>query len=285
MNKKYTDEQLLWIKENYTNFKSVKEATNEFNKKFFMNITESAMITKAKRLNCGKIGCYYTQEQIDWIKNNHKNYSSRNELTQAYNMKFSENKSVRAIQFQCGQLDLTEYNGLTYTQEQDEWLSENFEKYAWNDLCKEFNKMFNVKATGNGLRNHCRDTLHLKRENSHIVIRNKKYEVGDEREYNGYIYVKVKEYERNGTRWSNKKARDCWKSKQNVIWESYYGEVPDDCQIVFLNNNRKDFRIDNLYCVKKQYLIYMIRNNWFSTNPEVTLTAIKWCELMYATQG
>ena len=28
----------------------------------------------------------------------------------------------------------------------------------------------------------------------------------------------------------------------------------------------------------------MMHNKWFSDNPEVTLAAIKWCELMYATQ-
>ena len=44
----YTEEQLLWIKDNYSNFTSVNQATNEFNKKFDMNITNSAMTTKAK---------------------------------------------------------------------------------------------------------------------------------------------------------------------------------------------------------------------------------------------
>lgn len=284
-NKKYSEEQLLWIKNNYSNFKSVKEATSQFNKKFSMNITKSAMTTKAKRLGCGKLSCYYTQEQIKWIKDNHENYSTRQELADAYNLKFSENKTERAIEFQCCQLGLVECISHTYTPEEDEWLTDNYQNYAWNDLSKEFAKVFNIQVTGNGLRNHCRDTLNLKRENSHVVIRNKKYKVGDEVEYNnGYIYVKVKEYQRDENGWSNKKARECWKSKQTIIWEKHYGQVPDDCQIIFLNNNKEDFRIENLYCIKKQNLIYMIRNKWFSDNPEITLTAIKWCELMYATQ-
>lgn len=282
----YTEEQLLWIKDNYSNFTSVNQATNEFNKKFDMNITNSAMTTKAKRLGCKKMNCFYSEEQILWIKGNYNKYLTRKELTEAYNANFNERKTIKAIQFQCGQLGLLESFGLNYTLEQNQWLLDNFEKYTWNDLSEIFNKIFKVESTEDGLRNHCRDTLHLKRTKSHVVIRNKKYKVGDEVKYNnGYTYIKIKEYEKKGEPWTNKKARECWKSKQSVIWEKYYKQlVPDDCQIVFLNNNREDFRIENLYCIKKQYLVYMIRNHWFSDDPNITLTAIKWCELIYATK-
>lgn len=29
----------------------------------------------------------------------------------------------------------------------------------------------------------------------------------------------------------------------------------------------------------------MAKNHWYSTDPVLTLTAIKWCELYYATKG
>jgi len=54
--------------------------------------------------------------------------------------------------------------------------------------------------------------------------------------------------------------------------------------MIFLNNNKTDFNITNLYPMKKKYLAYMSRNHWYSNNPDLTLTAIKWCELMYSTQ-
>ena len=106
----------------------------------------------------------------------------------------------------------------------------------------------------------------------------------NEKKKGKYIRVKIKECEHDGE-WSDKKANNCWTTKQRVVWEQHHKRVvPDDCQIIFLNSNTNDFDIDNLYCIKKKYLSYMRSNNWFSTNPEVTLTAIKWCELMYATQ-
>ncbi|MGT2397820.1 HNH endonuclease signature motif containing protein [Staphylococcus aureus] len=40
--------------------------------------------------------------------------------------------------------------------------------------------------------------------------------------------------------------RNNWKLYHHYVWEKYYGEIPPKHGIIFLNGNKKDFRIENL---------------------------------------
>ena len=61
----YTDEQIEWIKNNYSKFDTVKEALKEFNDTFSLNISETALWSKASRLGC-KSSKFYTEEQKEF---------------------------------------------------------------------------------------------------------------------------------------------------------------------------------------------------------------------------
>lgn len=278
----YTEEQMEWIKNNYSKFKTTKDATYAFNNVFSSNVSENGLWSKASRLGC-KSGKFYTEEQKQWIRENFHKYNTMNELALAYNNVFSADVNCRSINKVVCKLGLQQRDVHDYTKEEEQWIMENFEKDTWDNLAIKFNETFNANITGSKIRNRA-SSIGLKREDPHEFIANKKYSVGDEVQKGKYVRVKIKECEHDGN-WSDKKANECWTTKQRVVWEKHYGKpVPDDCQIIFLNNDANDFNIDNLYCIKKQYLSYMRANNWFSTNPELTLTAIKWCELMYSTQ-
>ena len=71
--------------------------------------------------------------------------------------------------------------------------------------------------------------------------------------------------------------------KSHVVWEQHYGSAPPEGHtIVFLNRDTKDCSIENLYAVSPRVLREMSKKKWWSTDRELTLTAIKWCELFYA---
>lgn len=63
--------------------------------------------------------------------------------------------------------------------------------------------------------------------------------VGEERiDSEGYIYVKVAEPSK-------------WRLKSRVIWEQHNGEIPKGCYIRFLDNNKQNLAIENLFCVTR----------------------------------
>ena len=96
---------------------------------------------------------------------------------------------------------------------------------------------------------------------------------------NGYLWVKVNDVK--GSR-KDRSTSENWIQKQRLVWSQTYGEIPKGHQIVFLDQNRSNFDIDNLYCLNQCAMTRMIRNGWFTTDRELTLTAIKLCELHHA---
>ena len=70
--------------------------------------------------------------------------------------------------------------------------------------------------------------------------------------------------------------------KRRVVWERLHGEIPKDHRIIHLDGNQMNCDPSNLYCVPAKFVPILSHNHWWSENPELTRTAIKWCELFYA---
>lgn len=68
------------------------------------------------------------------------------------------------------------------------------------------------------------------------------------------------------------------------MWIDHYGEVPDGKMVIFLDCNKENLDIGNLYCIDRKISAVLASNGWYSDNGELTLTAIKWCELFYAIE-
>ena len=107
--------------------------------------------------------------------------------------------------------------------------------------------------------------------------------VGSERKVGGYTYVKIGDSPLSKN-FTTKQLRENWVQKQRLIYEKHKGKIPPKHYIVFLDGDRENFDIDNLYCCEKKIIAMMGRNGWFSDNAEITLTAIKLCELQFALQ-
>ena len=73
-----------------------------------------------------------------------------------------------------------------------------------------------------------------------------------------------------------------WVKKGKLVLEEAYGEIPDDKLIIFLDKDHKNCNLSNLYVTDRKINFMMSKNNWHFENPELTLAALKWCELYYA---
>lgn len=273
----FTKEENEWLRNNYRKY-LMKDLVKEYNK-LFPRRTENSLTQYLFRQ--GLLMKLWTDEEEKWVCKNYYEYDSLEKLLEEFNKIFDRKRTLEGFSLHC-QMVLKLKRYIPPTQEENDWLIENVDKYTYNELTNEYNKIFQKDVSRSALESYTKRTLNLQKEdpNKFVSVPNP---VGYTKKINGYTYVRVKELDYDLP--SKNRGQSTFMPLAKVIWENYYGKkVPDDCQITFLNGNKDDFSIENLYCIKKKYLIYMAQNHWFSTNPEVTLTAIKWCELMYATR-
>jgi len=175
-----------------------------------------------------------------------------------------------------------------YTTEQEEWLTANIDKHVNSiGLSASFNKQFNDNRSATAIRAKARYLL-PNHKYPHSGGREKGFggcsfalPIGTERWKDGYLYVKVADNP-IPKKFTTKQIRSNWVVKHRLVWEAAYGKIPEGKLIVFLDGNRSNFDLDNLYCIDRKLTTVMMRNNWFTDSRDHTLAAIKWCELFYA---
>ena len=106
----------------------------------------------------------------------------------------------------------------------------------------------------------------------------------------GILYVKVDDEVIGSThngRTPAKHNNPNWKRKDYIVWESAGHEAPDPKHEVLIHLDRDPYNcdLDNLYLVPRKINFMLSKNHWQTTDPTLTLTAIKWCELFYARKG
>lgn len=175
-----------------------------------------------------------------------------------------------------------------YTQEQEDWLIENVDNYINSiGLSACFNETFKTNRSAMAIRAKIKHLLpHHKYSHSGGLEKgfgkcSFSLPVGTERWKDGYLYVKVADnpLPKNFT---VAQIRENWVVKHRLVWESAYGKIPDGKLIIFLDGDRSNFDLENLYCIDRKITTVMMRNKWFTNSKEHTLAAIKWCELFYA---
>ena len=77
----------------------------------------------------------------------------------------------------------------------------------------------------------------------------------------GYIKVKVGE--------PNK-----WKLKQRYIYEQHYGEIPNNCNVIFADKNIRNFDINNLVLVSKAEMLILNKNKLIFEDKELTKVGV-----------
>lgn len=224
------------------------------------------------------MGKPFTAEQDDWLRRNHSAEKLIRELTAEFNAAFGENRSADTMKHHCRKL-LLQRNNRFFSEEEDRWLSEHSRDGSYLEVAAEFNRVFGQTRTPGVIKVHCNRALNA-------GFKNQKYSnsfpIGTEVIRCGFVWVKVSNIhcEKSGKMTSSVVN---WRQKSHIVWEQHYGSAPPEgYTIVFLNRDTKDCRIENLYAVSPRVMREMSKKKWWSTDRELTLAAIRWCELFYA---
>lgn len=195
----------------------------------------------------------------------------------------------------------------TYPAEQEQFLKENAPLMSRKELTEQFNRKFGTIRTVDGIRGFCNSrgyhsSTSGKFEKGHVSWQtglrgdefkshyteesfargiegmrqaNKTRKIGDEIVIDGMPWIvtsleyRVPFHERR-------------QPKRRVVWEQIHGKIPSDHCVVCLDGNQMNCDPSNLYCMPVKFRPILGKNHWWFGNAELTLAAIKWCELHYA---
>ena len=208
----------------------------------------------------------FTAEENNWIKEHYWDAQPK-ELCEQFNRVF-EPRDQNTFRHHCVKIGLTR----RYTAEQDTWIKANIDKYSRKELVAKFNDVFHQRRTEDVLKVHCNRDLGLR--------------FSDNRER--YINAKRGERQPTGTlirrknrQWVVKTGVHQYEQAGRYYWEQEYGEIPKGFNIVHLDHDISNNKLDNLYMVSGKVNREMSKNKWWFKDPLLTLTAIKYCELHF----
>lgn len=182
---------------------------------------------------------HYTKEQIDYIREiAYKR--TRKEITDMFNTKFNENRTVRSIGSQLSRRKIRTCMQGHETQ---------FKKgnKSWN---KGKRVCFPGSEKGWFEKGHT----------------NTRFPIGAERVSEGFVEIKTEQPEK-------------WEKKHLVIWKEYNGYIPEGHVVLFKNNDKLDCRIENLFMVKRTVMSSVAIRKLRHENPAVNTAAHKLAEL------
>lgn len=170
-----------------------------------------------------------------------------------------------------------------FTSEQEDWLRENYHRFtSYDELTLAFNVIFDANRNKSMLQDKCTKRLGLNGMPNPSKYGNKPKEqlpVGTIRKSQTATYIKVMEVP-PGACFSGY-DEPYWFPLQKKIYQDAYGKIKPHQMICFLDGDRENFGLDNLYCIDRRIAAVMSVNKWWTDSREHTLTAIKWCELYY----
>lgn len=199
----------------------------------------------------------------EWIIENWRNFRNWKKLCERYNLEHGTNISYNTFKSHCNRELAINYH---YSNEQIEWLRENYPVLGRVKCTKEFNKKFCENRTVGAIKLVCiRMDLKVTEErrkarafeNTGKIV----HEIGKiVSGTHGEPYVKTK----NG-----------WVRVKNVN----YGEVPDGYNIIHLDGDRENCSKENLAAIPKSICARMTANRFWSKDKEITKTGVLCCTL------
>lgn len=170
---------------------------------------------------------------------------------------------------------------MRYSNEEKQFLIANIRNVEYfQELAVALNLEFGTHRSTEQVRNQCNKQLH-------IVIQKNSDRYGDRpkeqlpvgtirKSTNHCTYIKVLD---SAQSYSTGYKEPWWKPLQKKIYEDAYGPVGNKL-VVFLDCNKENFDLSNLYAVDKKITTRLAQNGWWSTDPNITLAGIKLCELL-----
>lgn len=171
-----------------------------------------------------------------------------------------------------------------YTPEEIDFVLKNLRNYeSYSNFCDAFNAKFGASVSRSSMSDLCCKRLKYpigKNKTQYAAgHRDKAVPIGTIRKpANGSTYIKVSNVM---SHFSGYKEPD-WIPLQKKVWMDKNGTVPKGKFVCFLDCNKENFDIDNLYCIDRRVAVRLAQNGWWSTDPDITLAGIRYAELMIA---
>ena len=175
---------------------------------------------------------------------------------------------------------------MRYSIEEERFLIEHIDSVSsYKELTDMMNQKFGTARLPERVREKCNKGLHISTGKNVTQYGNKPKEripIGSIRKSsNGSTYIKVADNDIKYTGYQE----PWWIPLQKKIYEDAYGPIPDGYMVCFLNCDRDDFRLENLYPITRKTSARLAKNGWWSEFPEITMTAIKLCEYEEAVKS
>ena len=175
-----------------------------------------------------------------------------------------------------------------FTEEEKNFLRDNINRFTYPQLADAFNAEFGTSLTHGNISDVCIKRLDLKRNKPHTFPKGKRefnaVPIGTEMFDGATLWLKIDDAYHEGTSVS-KGADSNWARKSTWVYEQKHGKIAEGFLIVHLDMDKFNCSPENLYCVSRKVNFMMAKNGWYKQDSELTLTAIKWCELFYATKN
>lgn len=263
----------------------------------------------------------YTDEQLKWIEDNLDAgvFRSQKHFTEVFNALFDTDVSQAAmanVLFRRGWSVKTTHNTPQWTEEQDEWLMENYERFGCDfvKMVGAFNETFQTHKTNCNLQKHLVSKgIHHPLPKSGTAVHVKKEHQGGTRASNkgmfqkgqksarGELPVGTIRYNSDGRpfikvmlsdgNYKNAKGKGhnyrepFWKPLAKKIWEDNYGEVPEGYEVCVLSGDPLDCNVLDMVLLDKRMKARMAKNKWWNIdNVEIKRLATTWCRFFYTLQ-
>lgn len=152
-----------------------------------------------------------------------------------------------------------------FSEDEKKFIKENSLGKTTTELTDMFNKTFNRQLKVSQIRNFKKS----RKIKSGVDCRFRKAStphnykpIGSEFvSSDGYTYIKVAD-------------PNTWEQKQRYLYKKYKGEIPNNCSVVFANQDKQDFNLDNLILIANKDKLVMKNKHLFFNNKESTETGI-----------
>ena len=198
----------------------------------------------------------------EWILNNWEDIRNWAVLCRQYNAAHNTDIGYNTFKAHCNR-DL----GLSYkyTEEEDEWLIQNYPRLGRNKTYEEFNKAFSYKRSLWALHNRCiRLGLHVtdERLKERAMENTERFHPIGTKMVRGNLGVVIK-------------TKDGWVRETDLA----IGKAPKGCRTIHLDGDITNNDPSNLMHMTFGTCALMTRYELWSKHRGITKAGVKWCEL------
>jgi len=232
----------------------------------------------------------FTKEEDAFILAHIREYGCV-QMTEELNKVFEYQRSHQSVGRHCIEVlkvKLTNDKRNMYSKEQIAYIKKQIDAgLSQSKIAKIFNAKYGTQVSPKGIHKVCaRYNMCPERKGLAMIAGQRnpftvRRPLGTERTCGGKMYIKIADNVQLSTEHGFKEGGN-YQEKKRYCYEQYHGKIPQGYQVIHLDKNKQNFSKENLYAISPSINMIMAANKWFSDNAEVTLTAIKWCELFYA---